>query len=170
MLLPCSNLGSIFKRQGACQLRASPSSAQNARFAVSHSPELQVLLDHSSSHNLEETAKIQQLSTAATQEGNGLTWALQPWRGRKRRGEEGIALTANQICQSADGYMSSLLRSGVFPTPSFHGSSRVSAPVMLGAYPRAWSCHLAQQQVYAATRGKGGWTAVTPSELPGLNT
>lgn len=119
---------------------------------VSCSPELQLLLDHSSSKNMKEIAEIQRLSAAATHEGNVLTWAIQPKRGQEQRGEGGPAVTACKTCQSGDSYTLVLLQNGAFLQVS---RPHKFQPCHKQAWMKVQSCQLAKQPAWDAVRSQG---------------
>lgn len=139
------------QHQGTCWHRSLPSPVHTKPGTISCSPELQLLLDHSSSKNMKETAEIQQLSASATHEGNVLTWAIQPKRGREQRGE---AVLCN--CRQ-DMSIGCLLYAGPATDRDFPVSFKASQPQPCHeqACMKVQSCQLAQQPAWDTVRSQG---------------
>lgn len=131
---------------------------------ISHDlvPEPQLLLYHSSSQNLKEIAKLQQLSVTATQEGNISTSAIQSKRGLEGWGQDELHLLppgcANQLIPAAD---QGLCTCGVPPC------CRVSQPQSCHVWThlQARSCQLAEQQAWDTVRGKEDGLQHSPWKL-----
>lgn len=133
---------------------------------ISHDlvPEPQLLLYHSSSQNLKEIAKLQQLSVTTTQEGNISTRAIQSKRGLEGWGQDELHLLppgcVNQLIPAAD---QGLCTCGVPPC------CRVSQPQSchVRAHLQARSCQLAEQQACNTVRSKeDGLQHSPPETLP----